>query len=116
MLNYVQDGKNLKLTAPAGGVVSGQGYMIGSLFVVALVTAAEGAEFTGVTEGVVESTKEATTAAFSAGETVYWDDTEKRLDESGSGFYPVGCAIEDAEATDATVKVKLVGNAVEQVA
>ena len=52
--NYVQDGDVLTLTAPAGGVVSGSPYTIGSIACVALVTAAEGLPFTAKVTGVFE--------------------------------------------------------------
>jgi predicted RecA/RadA family phage recombinase len=51
--NFVQDGKAVQLTAPAGGVVSGGLYAFGTLVVVAITSAAEGALFSGLTEGVV---------------------------------------------------------------
>ncbi|SDS21141.1 Predicted phage recombinase, RecA/RadA family [Halopseudomonas xinjiangensis] len=50
--NYVQDGRVLSFTAPAGGVVSGGLYAIGALVVVAASTAAEGEPFEGHTGGV----------------------------------------------------------------
>ena len=52
--NYVQDGDVLTLTAPAGGVVSGSPYTIGSIACVALVTAAAGLPFTAKETGVFE--------------------------------------------------------------
>jgi predicted RecA/RadA family phage recombinase len=50
--NYVEDGESLTLIAPAGGVVSGIAYAIGTLAVVALVTAAEGEPFAARATGV----------------------------------------------------------------
>lgn len=50
--NYVEDGESLTLIAPAGGVVSGTAYAIGTLAVVALVTAAEGVPFAARATGV----------------------------------------------------------------
>lgn len=50
--NYIQDGNALTLTAPAGGVVSGGLYAIGTLVVVALATAAAGESFTAKPNGV----------------------------------------------------------------
>ena len=112
MKNSVQNGKVLNLTAPTGGVVSGNAYLIGGLLAVAQTTQAVGELFAGVTEGVIELPKENTTAVFTEGEAVYWDDTAKELDESASGRYEVGTATEAAGATAATVKVKLKGFAV----
>ncbi|MDG9928262.1 MULTISPECIES: capsid cement protein [unclassified Pseudomonas] len=50
--NYVQDGDSLTLIAPAGGVVSGNPYVIGALAVVALVTAPAGQPFAARATGV----------------------------------------------------------------
>ena len=42
MNNYIQPGNVVDLTAPAGGVVGGMGYIIGGIFGVAVRDAAEG--------------------------------------------------------------------------
>ncbi|WP_285259244.1 capsid cement protein [Halopseudomonas bauzanensis] len=52
--NYIQDGKVLTLTAPAGGVKSGGIYAIGALVVVAVADAAAGEQFGAHTGGVWE--------------------------------------------------------------
>jgi predicted RecA/RadA family phage recombinase len=108
--NYVQEGDTLTLIAPSGGVVSGKGYVIGSLFVVALVTASAGATFTGMTEGVFLMTKNthASTKAFTAGEAIFWDNgSDKRWDKTASGFFQVGVAVAAAASTDTTVLVEI---------
>lgn len=53
MINFSQKGDILDLTAPAGGVVSGTVYKIGSIVCVAVTTAAAGETFAALTEGVV---------------------------------------------------------------
>lgn len=107
--NYLQEGESLSLIAPAGGVVSGTGYMIGGLFVVALTTAAAGAAFTGRTRGVFSMPKASAGSgkAFTAGETLFWDNSNKRFDKTGAGFFAAGVATEDAATTGATVKVMI---------
>ena len=107
--NFVQPGETLTLVAPAGGVVSGLGYVIGSLFVVALTTAAAGATFTGRTEGVFRMAK-ATGAgkAFTAGEAIFWDNSaNKRWDKTATGFFQIGVAVADAAIGDTTVLVEI---------
>lgn len=52
--NLIQDGKQITLTAPAGGVKSGTAYAIGTLVVVALVDAAKDEQFACCTSGVWE--------------------------------------------------------------
>jgi predicted RecA/RadA family phage recombinase len=108
--NFIQDGETLTLVAPAGGVVAGSGYVIGSLFVVALTTAAAGATFQGMSEGVFSMTKNAAGSgkAFTAGEAIFWDDdSDKRWDKTGTGFFQCGVAVEAAASTDTTVKVAI---------
>lgn len=50
--NYHQDGNVLDLTAPAGGVVSGNPYTIGTINCVALVDAEAGETFSAAVTGV----------------------------------------------------------------
>jgi predicted RecA/RadA family phage recombinase len=52
MKNFVQEGNVLPLTAPSGGVVSGKPVKVGSIVVVPVTTAEEGAEFQGHRCGV----------------------------------------------------------------
>jgi predicted RecA/RadA family phage recombinase len=108
--NFVQEGDTLTLIAPSGGVTAGVGYVIGSLFVVALTTAAAGAKFDGATEGVFTMTKAAGSSgkAFTEGEAIFWDDgSNKRWDKTGSGLFQVGVAVEAALTTATTVKVAI---------
>lgn len=107
--NYVQEGDTLTLIAPSGGVVAGAGYVIGSLFVVSLVTAAAGATFAGMTEGVFRMTKatHASTKAFTAGEAIFWDNTNKVWDKTATGFFQIGVAVAAAASTDTTVVVEI---------
>jgi len=116
-----QRGHILDFTAPAGGVVSGEGNMVAGLFAIpqttltaAQVTAGDD-QYAGATEGVHVQKKKNTVAVFAVGETVYWDDTLKQFDESASGFWPVGTCTEAAGATADEVKVKLKGFAVDAV-
>ena len=108
--NYSQPGDTLTLIAPSGGVVAGKGYVIGSLFVVALVTAAEGASFAGMAEGVFRMDKAASGSgkAFTAGEAVFWDNgSNKRWDKTASGFFQIGVAVAAALTTDTTCLVRI---------
>jgi predicted RecA/RadA family phage recombinase len=107
--NLVQEGDVLDLIAPSGGVVSGSGYVIGSLYVVALTAAAASAAFRGAWEGVFLMNKNAAGSgkAFTAGEAVFWDDTNKRWDKTATGFYQIGVVVEAALTTDTTCKVQI---------
>lgn len=87
--NYVQPGHVLTLTAPSGGVVSGQGYVIGALFVVALHNADEGAPFEGQCTGVFNLPK-TSAQAWTEGAAIYWNaGTGKATTSDGTGSNPL---------------------------
>ena len=82
--NYIQPGQVLTLTAPAGGVTSGTGYLIGSIFVVALHDAAVGEAFEGQLTGVWSLPK-TSAQAWTEGAAIYWNGTAATTaDGSGS--------------------------------
>jgi predicted RecA/RadA family phage recombinase len=108
MKNYIQEGRMITLTAPAGGVTSGAGVVIGALFGVASKTAAAGETVTLATEGVFDLPKLAS-AVIAPGAKVSWDDTAKQVNAPGTGRYPIGTAIEAAGNGAATVRVRLDG-------
>lgn len=91
MRNMKQEGNILTLTAPGGGVVSGNGYKIGQLFVVAAITAAAGEEFEGQLVGVFELPK-TTGTAWAAGQLLYWDDSTKKVTTVAAGNLLIGAA------------------------
>ncbi len=70
--NMVQAGDVITFTAPAGGVVSGQGIAIGSLFGVAQFDAAEGAQGEMAIEGCHYLPA---SGAIAFGAPVYWTGT-----------------------------------------
>lgn len=109
MKTFVQEGKALDLTAPEGGVTSGLGVMIGSLFAIAAVTAAAGETFAGYVEGVFDHPADdhETTQAWTEGMPVYFDESEGVLTKTGAGNILVGVAAA-AKASTATIgRVKL---------
>jgi len=113
--NQIQRGHILDLTAPGAGVVSGLAELVVGMLAIPQITktaaqvAAGDDQYSGAVEGVFEIAKEPTTAVFTQGEEVFWDDGNKRVDESASGRISVGFATRAAAANDATVKVKLNG-------
>jgi predicted RecA/RadA family phage recombinase len=107
--NLVQDGDVLTLTAPVGGVISGNLYIIGGIAVVALVTAAAGVKFAAARKGVFTLPK-ATGANtdLTEGVTVFWDAANNQVKRvSATGLRVIGVAIEAAATTDATGKVAI---------
>ena len=108
MKTYDSPGEILTFTAPGGGVVAGTGVKIGDILVIPLVTAAAGAKFTGVRLGVVEHAK-LSAQAWTEGQQVNWDDTNKRFTTVTTGNFRAGVAAAVAANPSATGKVVLAG-------
>lgn len=106
--NFIQPGEVLELTAPAGGVVAGGGYLIGTLFVVAQDTKASGELFRGARVGVFDLGKTAA-VAFALGARVSFDPTTGLTLAPAQNMAPIGSAAVAAGANDATVRVVLDG-------
>jgi len=97
------------LVAPAGGVTSGVGYMIGDLFVVAEDTAAAAATFVGMRVGVHNLTRNAADV-FTQGQRIWWDDTAKEITNATAvGDFSVGVAVEAQGAAAGRIRVALDG-------
>lgn len=105
MKNFVQVGDILDAIAPAGGVIGGNAYLLGSAFGVAAATAAEGEAFAYVVEGVVDLP--IVTGALAQFVTVYWDDTAKGLTGTASTNKKVGYLSEAKAAGVLVGRVKL---------
>ena len=89
--NYVQHGDVLSFTAPTGGVVSGNGYLIGTVFVVALHSAAEGEKSEGRRTGVWTLPK-ASAQAWTEGAAIYWDNTNEVATTTATSNTKIGAA------------------------
>lgn len=107
MKNYIQPGNVIAVTAPTGGVASGDGVLVGSLFGIAAGDAAENDNVEVQTTGVFELSK--VTGAISQGAKVYWDDTNKNVTTTATGNTLIGAAVVAAVSGDATARVKLNG-------
>lgn len=114
MKNFVQPGESVEFTAPAGGVVSGVGVQIGQFFVIPTVTAAEGARFNGLCEGVITHEKPGT-QAWAEGAVVFWDEGAKKITTVSAGNLQIGVATvavgNGAGETTGTVRLDGVGRA-----
>ena len=102
--NFVQPGHVLTLTAPAGGVTSGSGYVIGALFVVALGDAAAGEPFEGQCSGVWELPK-TSAQAWTEGVAIYWNGTAATTASTDNDL--IGHAAKAAANPSATGFVRL---------
>ena len=109
MNNFIKPGKIVTYTAPAGGVISGNGYVIGSLLVIATNTIAAGLQFEGATLGIFTLPKAAGTA-WAEGQLLYWDTANNNLVTAASATARrVGCAAAAAAAGDVTGLCRLHG-------
>ena len=107
MRNFVQPGNSLAVAVPyAGGILSGQGVLVGALFGVAAVDGAQNAVIEAATQGVFDITKQPA-LAITAGARVFWDDTNRRITTTATSNFCVGIAALAALAADATVRVWL---------
>lgn len=106
MKNFIQPGANVTLTAPSGGVVSGNLYLRGGLKVVALGSAAEGAKFVGVTEGVFAFVA---AANWTEGARAFYHVTNHTVTPtSASGLVPIGHFVDaGSSGGGATAMVRL---------
>lgn len=109
MNNYLHPGKTMPFTAPAGGVTSGGGYIIGGLFVVAASTIAAGLEFQGVTEGVFTLTKATGEGDLVEGQPVYWDVANARVSIDPTVGLSIGTVAAAALTADTSCNVRLHG-------
>lgn len=107
MKNKINSGERLTLTAPAGGVVSGGGYQIGQLFVVAVADAAQGDPFVGEIYGTYSLPK-TSAQAWTEGQLIYWDGTECTTTSLNNLL--IGCAAAAAANPSATGEVRLSGS------
>lgn len=105
MKNYVQDGRQLTVTAPYA-VASGVGCLVGSLFGVTVGAAAISESVEIVTDGVFTLAK-ATGAAWTQGVKIYWDDTAKNCTTTVGTNKLVGVATAAAASGDTTGNVRL---------
>jgi predicted RecA/RadA family phage recombinase len=112
MKNFIQNGDTISVTAPVGGIASGQGIVAGSLFGVAAKAAAEGESVEIATVGVFELPK-APATVIAQGARVAWDDTVKQVVLPGAGLYSIGAAVLAAGNGATLVRVRLDGVATE---
>ncbi len=109
MKNYVQEGTALDLTAPAGGVVSGSPYKIGSIICVAAVDAAAGETFAGYTEGVYDLPSD-TGAAWAEGDVVYLLADGSAFTKTATANTKAGVAVAAKASADTTGRIKLIAS------
>lgn len=94
MKNFVRPGNSVTVVMPYARN-SGEGVLVGALFGVAVATYASGATGEIVTEGVFTELVKASGAseAWSAGDRLFWSDSNKNLTKNSTGNYCVGYAL-----------------------
>lgn len=107
MNNYVQPGRVLDLIAPAGGVVGGKTYKIGSIIAIATTTKPQGVPFAGLVEDVSD-VDAVTGQAWTSGQIVYWDDEARLYTVVADDNAKAGYAVADKVAAAPTGRVKLI--------
>lgn len=110
--NYKQPGKILTVAAPYDRT-SGQGALIGSLFGVSLGTVLSGATGDFQVTGVFSLNKEDAVSgqAFTVGQKVYWDNSNKECNADPEVGQLIGVATEAALTGATSVVVRLNGTA-----
>lgn len=92
--NFVQPGETLTLVAPRA-LVSGDGFMVGGIFAVALAAAASGAPVEARRVGVWDL-KKAAGAAWIPGQKLYWDNTAFNVTTTVGSNALIGAATQAA--------------------
>ena len=107
MKNFIQDGRTITLAAPYT-VSSGGGLLVGSIFGVASNDATSGADVEARTEGVFSLAK-TSAQAWTVGQLIYWDDTNKVATSVLTGNKLIGTAVAVASNPSSTGLVRLNG-------
>ena len=107
MKNYVSEGTVVTVAAPSGGVVSGQGVVVGSIFGVAVESAAATVDVAVQVEGVFDLAKDS--SVFSQGSKVF-ATTSGIATLTTTQLGPIGYATIAALTGDATVRTRLAEN------
>jgi predicted RecA/RadA family phage recombinase len=107
MKNQVSEGRAIDVTAPYT-VASGAGCLVGSLFGVSAYAAASGAAVTLWLKGVYTLTKHST-EAWTVGELLYWDDTNKYVTATATSNKLIGVATAAAANPSSVGNVRLNG-------
>lgn len=107
MRNFVQPGETISVAAPRA-VTAGVGALVGTMFGVCVADAANGAALEIVTEGVFDLVK-ATGQAWTAGATLYWDNSAFNVTTTVGSNTKIGVAVLAAASGDTVGRVRLNG-------
>lgn len=109
MQNYIQPGKILTVTAPAGGCTSGKAYKVGGIIGVASTTVAAGEPVELQVENVFELDK-VSAQAWAVGDPIYFNATSGLVtNATAAGVFLVGVATASAANPSGVGTVRLNG-------
>lgn len=106
--SYKQPGEILEVLAPYDRASSGLGLLVGSIFGMTCDAALSGAALRIETQGVHTGVAKTSAQAWAVGDPIYWDDTNKRFDNTAVGKR-VGVATAVSANPSATGELKLLG-------
>jgi predicted RecA/RadA family phage recombinase len=112
MNNFINDGAVLTLTLPYDRT-SGQGFLVSNIFAVAATTALSGATMEGLTRGQFDLETSDTSATWSVGDLIYWDDSAKKTTKTNTSNKKIGVATAAKGSSAGIGRVRLDGVAVE---
>ena len=105
MADFIQDGASIDYT-PGADVAAGDVIVQGDLVGVARGPIKSGQLGVLAVEGVFDFTKN-TGVAYTAGQLLYWDDTNNVVTDTATGNKQIGKAIRAAASGDTTARVRL---------
>lgn len=107
MRSYISTGDSMQFTAPVGGVVSGQPYIINNIVGVVMVGAKEGEKFVLKLKGAFAGISKVIGQNWDIGDALYLTPTSELTTISADGIF-FGNAYYEAEADEVTGSVILV--------
>ena len=108
MQNLICSGEKIQVTVPAGGLVSGQPFLLGARLVIMETGSVNPGDIcVGVTKGVFQVPL-AVGTAIPQGSKVYWDNNAQNITSVANGNTYAGCAFAGSSlVTDTTIELLL---------
>lgn len=107
MKTKFSEGSPIDVTVPSGGCTAGAGLLINGFFCVPVTTAAQGDVVSTHVTGVFDLTSD-TGTAWSFGDVLYWDNTNKRLTKTSTSNTKVGQCVADKTSAATTGRIRLI--------
>jgi predicted RecA/RadA family phage recombinase len=108
MQNYLGDGQMVIIASAPAPVVSGQGLLVGAMFVICAASAAEGQPVQGWLTGMYQLPKNSADV-WTLGQLIYWDNTAMLATSTAGGNTKIGVATASAANPSSVGNVRLNG-------